>query len=345
MLAEQRFAAILDILSRNQAATVAELCRIVGASESTIRRDLAALARQGRLNKVHGGATAAEGEFVPIERDMTTKAGMNDHISKPIDPAILRETMEKLMAAYAAGERTGDGASVLEAKKNVRVGVYALDPAEYDGERVLLLLPGNCLTDEEMLAILDAYRQLGEPFDPDALNERNCVRGHTFMGTSEGDNEERRARLKGLIQRGIIRREDVPETMTAVELDENSFLGSYDGKFILTPYRRLTDDELLDVLFLSGFKNESEAIDLPAAERNARLALREKNGCPLSMELTYMNTSYDYGEANGHWRRIPFVTLMFEYVDEAGAHWNADAFINGVTSQTTGTHVYSYDAE
>ena len=126
-----------------------------------------------------------------------------------------RKRMEKLMAAYAAGERTGDGASVLEAKKNVRVGVYALDPAEYDGERVLLLLPGNCLTDEEMLAILDAYRQLGEPFDPDALNERNCVRGHTFMGTSEGDNEERRARLKGLIQRGILRREDVPETLKA----------------------------------------------------------------------------------------------------------------------------------
>lgn len=235
-----------------------------------------------------------------------------------------RKRMEKLMAAYVAGERTGDGASVLEAKKNVRVGVYALDPAEYDGERVLLLLPGNCLTDEEMLAILDAYRQLGEPFDPDALNERNCVRGHTFMGTSEGDNEERRARLKGLIQRGILRREDVPETLKAVDLN---------------------DDELLDMLFLSGFKNESEAIDLPAAERNARLALREKNGCPLSMELTYMNTSYDYGEANGHWRRIPFVTLMFEYIDEAGAHWNADAFINGVTSQTTGTHVYSYDAE
>ena len=91
-----------------------------------------------------------------------------------------RKRMEKLMAAYAAGERTGDGASVLEAKQNVRVGVYALDPAEYDGERVLLLLPGNCLTDEEMLAILDAYHQLGEVFDPDALNERNCVRGHTY---------------------------------------------------------------------------------------------------------------------------------------------------------------------
>ena len=76
MLAEQRFTAILEILNRNQAVTVSELCRIVGASESTIRRDLSALAKQGRLNKVHGGATAAEGEFLRIERDMTTKAGM-----------------------------------------------------------------------------------------------------------------------------------------------------------------------------------------------------------------------------------------------------------------------------
>ena len=32
--------------------------------------------------------------------DRTTKAGMNDHISKPIDPTILRKTMEKLMAAW-----------------------------------------------------------------------------------------------------------------------------------------------------------------------------------------------------------------------------------------------------
>ena len=256
-----------------------------------------------------------------------------------------RKRMDKLMAAYAAGERTGDGASVLEAKTNVRVGVYALDPAEYDGERVLLLLPGNCLTDEEMLAILDAYRQLGEPFDPDALNERNCVRGHGFMGISAGDEDERRARLKEQVQRGIIRREDIPRTVKAVELNMDSFLGSFNGNFYIRPYRRLTDDELLDILFLTGYKNENEVIHLDEAERNARLALREKNGCPLSMELTSIYTDYNYGEANGHWGRIPFAYLTFEYTDEAGAHWTADAFINGVTSEVKETHVYSYDAE
>ena len=119
-----------------------------------------------------------------------------------------RKRMEKLMAAYAAGERTGDGASVLEAKKRVRVGVYALDPKEYDGERVLLLLPGNCLTDEEMLAILDAYHQLGEVFDPDALNERNCVRGHTYTRDLSKEEDERNENLRSQIERGILRRED-----------------------------------------------------------------------------------------------------------------------------------------
>ena len=149
-----------------------------------------------------------------------------------------RKRMEKLMAAYAAGERTGDGASVLEAKKRVRVGVYALDPKDYDGERVLLLLPGNCLTDEEMLAILDAYHQLGEVFDPDALNERNCVRGHTYTRDLSKEEDERNENLRSQIERGILRREDVPETLKAVELDNASFLGSYNGKFIFAPYRR-----------------------------------------------------------------------------------------------------------
>ena len=34
--------------------------------------------------------------------DRTTKAGMNDHISKPINGAVLRRTMQKLIAAWDA---------------------------------------------------------------------------------------------------------------------------------------------------------------------------------------------------------------------------------------------------
>ena len=55
MLAEERFALILDLLTEKRTATVQELCEALNASESTIRRDLTELDRQGRLNKVHGG--------------------------------------------------------------------------------------------------------------------------------------------------------------------------------------------------------------------------------------------------------------------------------------------------
>lgn len=253
-----------------------------------------------------------------------------------------RKRMDKLMTAYAAGERTGDGASVLEAEKNVRVGVYALDPVEYDGERVLLLLPGNCLTDEEMLAILDAYHQLGEAFDPDALCERNCVRGQMYLRSVTAEDEERWASLKAQVERGMLKREDVPQTLKAVELDEASFLGSQNGKFIFTPYRRLTDDELLDDMFLCGIRNECEGINIDAAERNARLALREKHGCPLSMKLTSLYAFDDYGQAGGHWGRMRYIDLSFEYTDENDVRWSARATVLGVNSQVTETDVSSY---
>ena len=253
-----------------------------------------------------------------------------------------RKRMDKLMAAYAAGERTGDGASVLKAEKNVRVGVYALDPAEYDGERVMLLLPGNCLTDEEMLAILDAYHQLGETFDPDALNERNCVRGQMYLRSVTAEDEGRWMSLKAQVERGILKREDVSQTLKAVEVDGASVLGSQNGKFIFTPYRRLTDDELLDDMFLGGIQNECEGIDIDAAERNARLALREKHGCPLSMKLMSLHAYDDYGQAGGHWGRMRYISLLFEYTDENDVRWSAHASVLGVNSQVTETDVSSY---
>lgn len=73
MLAEQRAERILKELARRRAATVTDLCQVTGASEATIRRDLAALAKQGKLSKVHGGAVLMEGEFHGEELDMETK--------------------------------------------------------------------------------------------------------------------------------------------------------------------------------------------------------------------------------------------------------------------------------
>ena len=64
MLAEERLRTILEVLEVRKAVSVAQLCQQTGASEATIRRDLNELSRQGKINKVHGGAMLPEGERI-----------------------------------------------------------------------------------------------------------------------------------------------------------------------------------------------------------------------------------------------------------------------------------------
>ena len=73
MLTEERYAAILRILAGKKAVTVQELTRALDASESTVRRDLTALHKRGRLYKVYGGATSIDNNYSSNEEDMRTK--------------------------------------------------------------------------------------------------------------------------------------------------------------------------------------------------------------------------------------------------------------------------------
>ena len=73
MLAEERFDNILKILAQRRSVTVQELCDALDASESTIRRDLILLHQQGRLNRVHGGATLPDSAFLTNEESMSAK--------------------------------------------------------------------------------------------------------------------------------------------------------------------------------------------------------------------------------------------------------------------------------
>ena len=73
MLAEERFALILEQLNEQRTVTVQQLCEALHTSESTIRRDLTELDRQGRLTKVHGGATLPDSPFRTDEPTMAAK--------------------------------------------------------------------------------------------------------------------------------------------------------------------------------------------------------------------------------------------------------------------------------
>ncbi len=60
-LAAERLERIKEILKRRGVARVDELCRELGVSAVTVRRDLAELDSRGQVRRVHGGAVRIEG--------------------------------------------------------------------------------------------------------------------------------------------------------------------------------------------------------------------------------------------------------------------------------------------
>lgn len=55
--AEERYAHVLDLLARQETASLDEIRAVTGASPATLRRDLAALDSQGLIRRTRGGAS------------------------------------------------------------------------------------------------------------------------------------------------------------------------------------------------------------------------------------------------------------------------------------------------
>lgn len=77
MLTEERQQLIFKLLCEKKTITVTELTELLQTSESTIRRDLNMMHKQGKLIKVHGGATVREYCMTAAEQDMSTKASIH----------------------------------------------------------------------------------------------------------------------------------------------------------------------------------------------------------------------------------------------------------------------------
>ncbi|MFC5171947.1 DeoR/GlpR family DNA-binding transcription regulator [Streptomyces mutomycini] len=92
LLAEQRRALILDDVRKRGGVRVNELTRKLSVSDMTIRRDLDALARQGVIEKVHGGA-------VPVVEASTHEPGFE---AKSTLELSAKEDIARAAAAMAA---------------------------------------------------------------------------------------------------------------------------------------------------------------------------------------------------------------------------------------------------
>ena len=97
MLVEPRRRALLDLVVRQGFASLEELVRTLGASESTIRRDLEALDREGAIKRTHGGAV--------YSGDVRLMPALDDRATANAD--------EKRAIGRAVAELIDDGETVL----------------------------------------------------------------------------------------------------------------------------------------------------------------------------------------------------------------------------------------
>src|SRR5438067_11257870 len=97
MLAETRRRQLLDLINRRGFATLDELVKSLGVSESTVRRDLEALDLAGSIKRTHGGAVwSGEVRAMPAFEDRAATA-----------------TAEKQAIGRAAAALIEDGEAVL----------------------------------------------------------------------------------------------------------------------------------------------------------------------------------------------------------------------------------------
>ncbi|MGW7465300.1 DeoR/GlpR family DNA-binding transcription regulator [Streptomyces xantholiticus] len=105
LLAEQRRALILDEVRRRGGVRVNELTRRLNVSDMTVRRDLDALARQGVVEKVHGGAVPVA-EASTHEPGFEAKSALELSAKEDIARAAARLVMPGSAIALSGGTTT-----------------------------------------------------------------------------------------------------------------------------------------------------------------------------------------------------------------------------------------------
>jgi len=170
MLAAQRRALIVDAVRRGEGAGVVELAQRFAVSEMTVRRDLAQLALEGRLKRVHGGAVSEREE-------------------PPFEQIAVRRLAEKARIGRAAATLVADGQTVM-----IDIGTTTLQLARQLRGRKLTVVTSSLAVIEELLpeegvelvvlggSVRRNYRSLVGVLAEDALRQLSC--DVAFLGAS-----------------------------------------------------------------------------------------------------------------------------------------------------------------
>lgn len=154
MLARQRQERILEEVRLTGGARVSDLVDLLGVSDMTVRRDIAALARKGLVARVHGGATAVSGRSAD-EPGFAVKSGLqtSEKIAIAEAAAALVEAGDSV--ALSAGTTTYAVARHLRSVPNLTVVTNSLPVAEvlHEGARedLTVILTGGVRTPSDAL--------------------------------------------------------------------------------------------------------------------------------------------------------------------------------------------------
>ena len=163
MLSEERHSVILQLLQERKAVTVTEFTKILGISESTIRRDLNTLAGMGKINKVHGGATVIEEERKTLEENVAEKEVKNVEEKNKIVKYAAGLIRDDDFIYLDAGTTTGKLIDCIKRTKAVFVtnGIFHAKRLTQKGIKVFLLGGELKLSTEAMIGMtaLDALKQ------------------------------------------------------------------------------------------------------------------------------------------------------------------------------------------
>lgn len=199
MLAERRQDEILKIVNNKGSITVAELTSLLNSSESTVRRDLSLLNELGKLNKVHGGATAIKDVYNTREANLSEKSNL--YIEEKRDIARLAASLikEDDFVYIDAGTTTEAIADFVTTKNTVFVtnGVTTAHKFAEKGFKVYIL-PGLIRPITEAVVGSEAITQ---------INKYNFSKGffgtnglHVNKGYTTPDLEEARMKSEAIKQ-------------------------------------------------------------------------------------------------------------------------------------------------
>lgn len=254
---------------------------------------------------------------------------------------------KKLMAQIQEGSiGLAGGEEIIGVKENVALGVYPLDPEDYDGEAVYVLLPGLCLTDEQLIALMDAFGRLGLAFDPEGLSARNCMRGGGKMASRPltEEEKERRGRLELLLQRGILQ-EEAANGRYGISLNPEQYLLSDAGNgqlhdvFMCYPYRSVSDETLLYTAITLGTRNLSDEMDLDSLHKQAYDTLTQTLALPTPLVLEAI-----YSDRQFAGKESPMLVLCFAWTDESVPYTAANVRFDQVKMKLLEVQLIGADA-